>query len=78
MLDEYKLDQVIKIALMNLMVVLYDCGIKEIHLGGVMRILGVSNETAGRHDEERILLDDEFVKYVEEINNPRPLDQSLH
>jgi hypothetical protein len=78
MLDEYQLDQTIKVALMNLMVVLYDCGITEVHLGGVMRILGVSNETASRHDDERLILDDDFVKYVEEFNTPRPKDQPLH
>ena len=78
MLDEYQLDQTIKVALMNLMVVLYDCGITEVHLGGVMRILGVSNETASRHDDERLILDDDFVKYVEELNTPRPPDQPLH
>lgn len=78
MLDEYQLDQTIKVALMNLMVVLYDCGITEVHLGGVMRILGVSNETASRHDDERLILDDDFVKYVQEFNTPRPPDQPLH
>lgn len=78
MLDELELDQHIRIALMNLMVILYDCGIKEIHIGGVMRIIGVSNETASLHDDERVILDDDFVKYVEQVNEPRPTDQTLH
>jgi hypothetical protein len=78
MLDNTELDQSIRVAILNLMVVLYDCGIEEIHIGGVMRIMGVSNETAQAHDNERLVLDEEFVKYVEQINTPRPVDQLLH
>jgi hypothetical protein len=78
MLDNPELDQSIRLAILNLMVVLYDCGIEEIHVGGVMRILGVSDGMAQKHDNERLVLDEEFVKYVEQINTPRPVDQPLH
>ena len=78
MLDNSELDQSIRLAILNLMVVLYDCGIEEIHVGGVMRILGVSDSMAQQHDNERLVLDEEFVKYVEQINTPRPVDQPLH
>lgn len=76
MLDD--LDQTIRMAILNLMVVLYDCGITEVHVGGVMRILGISDDKAANHDQERIVLDEDFVKYVEQINTPRPIDQVLH
>jgi hypothetical protein len=78
MLDNTELDQSIRVAMLNLMVVLYDCGITEIHIGGVMRIMGVSDSMAQKHDNERLVLDEEFVKYVEQINTPRPVDQPLH
>jgi hypothetical protein len=78
MLDNSELDQSIRLAMLNLMVVLYDCGITEIHIGGVMRIMGVSDDKAQQHDNERLVLDEEFVKYVEQINTPRPVDQPLH
>ena len=78
MLDDIKIDHAIRLAILNLMVVLYDCGITEVHVGGVLRIMGVSDETASGHDDERLILDDEFVKYVEEINTPRTSDQTLH
>lgn len=78
MLDNIKLDQHIRMAILNLCVVLYDCGITEIHVGGIMRILGVADETAQAHDQERIVLDENFVKYVDEINELRPDDQPLH
>jgi len=76
MLDN--LDQTIRMAILNLMVVLYDCGITEVHVGGVMRILGIPDDKAVNHDLERIVLDEDFVKYVEQINTPRPTDQVLH
>ena len=78
MLDDINVDIKIKLAIMNLMVVLYDCGIKEIHLGGMMRILGVTNGTASQYDDDLVVLDDNFVKYVEQINQPRPVDETLH
>jgi hypothetical protein len=78
MLDDAELDQSIRLSILNLMLVLYDCGITEIHIGGVMRIMGVSDSMAQQHDNERLVLDEEFVKYVEQINTPRPVDQSLH
>jgi hypothetical protein len=76
MYDE--LDITIRTAIHNLMLVLYEQGITEIHTGGLMRILGVADEVAQEYDDERVFLDDNFVKYVEEINTPRPADQTLH
>ena len=78
MLDDIGMEETVRLAILNLMLVLYDCGITEVHIGGVMRILGVDNDKAKQHDDERLVLDEEFVKYVEQINTPRPVDQLLH
>ena len=78
MLDDIGMEETVRLAILNLMLVLYDCGITEVHIGGVMRILGVDNDKAKQHDDERLVLDEEFVKYVEQINEPRPVDQRLH
>jgi hypothetical protein len=78
MLDNKDLDETIRQALMNLMVVLYDCGIEQVHIGGLMRILGVSNTKAEVYDDQLVELSQDFVKYVEQINEPRPVDQTLH
>jgi hypothetical protein len=78
MLENIELDQSIRMAILNLCVVLYDCGITEIHVGGIMRIMGIADDVAQTHDLERIVLDENFVKYVDEINKPRPNDQPLH
>jgi hypothetical protein len=76
MLDD--LDYPIRMAINQLMLVLYEQGITEIHTGGLMRLLGVPNEVSQEYDDERILLDDDFVKYVSEFNSLRSSDQSLH
>jgi hypothetical protein len=78
MLDNLDIDQAVRLAILNLCVVLHDCGITEVHVGGIMRILGVPDEFAQAHDDERVILDAEFVKYVDQINQPRPVDQVLH
>ena len=78
MLDDLDVDQAVRLAILNLCVVLHDCGITEVHVGGIMRILGVPDDLALAHDDERIVLDNEFVKYVDQINQPRPVDQALH
>jgi hypothetical protein len=78
MLDNIEIDQSVRLAILNLMVVLHDCGIEEIHVGGIMRILGVGNDQAQKHDDEWLVIDENFIKYVEQINEPRPADQILH
>jgi hypothetical protein len=78
MLDDLPVDQAIRLSILNLCVVLYDCGMNEVHVGGLMRILGVPDDQAQAHDDERLIIDDEFVKYVEQLNEPRPVDQVLH
>jgi hypothetical protein len=78
MLENLQMDQTVRLAILNLMVVLYDCGITEVHVGGVMRVLGIADDKAARYDQERIVLDEDFVKYVDQINTPRPIDQALH
>ena len=78
MLDDLKLEETLRLNILNLMLVLYDCGIKEIHLGGLMRILGVSNEVSATYDDQLVEVDEDFAKYLEAINEPRPTDQTLH
>ena len=78
MLEDLKLEETVRMAILNLMLVLYDCGIQQVHLGGLMRLLGIPNERAAEHDNQLVELDDNFAKYVEAINTPRPTDQTLH
>jgi hypothetical protein len=46
---------------------LYDNGIRYVHIGGLMRILGVEEEVCQQHDDESFLLDDDFYDKIEEM-----------
>jgi hypothetical protein len=73
-----ELDPLIQLAIYRLMLVLYDQGITEIHMGGLMRILGVSNTTAQEYDQELVYIDDAFARHVYQLTSPRTPDQLLH
>jgi len=47
-------------------------------VGGIMRILGVSDDTAQAHDLERIVLDENFVTYVQHLTEPLAGNNILH
>ena len=61
--------------------VLYRYGITEIHLGGLLRVLGVSEEVAAESDDEVILISEKFAKYVEsmaELEMADSTNKTLH
>lgn len=67
--------------IMELMKVLYAHGITEIHMGGILRLLGVEEEKAAEHDEERICIDEKFAKYIKhmtESNLVEKQNRTLH
>ena len=81
MLTEDTQEEIIRIATMHLMLVLYREGITKIHIGGLMRVLGVTNETAADHDNEEVTMDEDFAKYVEQVTEfarTHPANQILH
>jgi hypothetical protein len=79
MTEEEELDQRVKILMFDLMLVLYAHGIKEINVGGMMRLLGVEADIAALHDTESVALTQEFAKYVKETRDTRrPDNTTLH
>ena len=73
------LDLKVKNLLFDLMLVLYSHGITEVHVGALMRVLGVESEVAAAHDDEAVELTDEFAKYVREARETkRPDNTTLH
>ena len=73
-----ELDPLIQLAIYRLMLVLYEQGITEIHMGGLMRILGLDNTVAQEFDDERVYIDDTFARHVSQLTSPRPPNQPLH
>ena len=47
---------------------LYHNGIDYVHVGGLMRLLGVSSEEAEQHDEVYFQLDKHFAEKVAELD----------
>jgi hypothetical protein len=78
MLDELEQDQVVRLLMYEVMMVLYNHGIREVSVGGLMRVLGVDNANAAEHDDEVIIIDTKFAKYVDQITETRGSDQTLH
>lgn len=65
--DEF-LHERIKTVMLDVMAVLYDNGIKHIHMGAMMRLLGVDDTKASEHDNEMIELDEKFGAMISELN----------
>lgn len=78
MLDDIEIEAEVRVLIYELMMVMYRHGLREVHVGGMMRMLGVANESAANHDDEMVILDDKFAKYVEQITEPRSSDQTIH
>ena len=78
MLEDPELEQEVRVLMYELMLLLYQHGITEVHVGGMMRLMGVANDRSAEHDDEMVILDDKFAKYVEQITEPRSSDQTLH
>jgi hypothetical protein len=57
-----------KTVMFQIMTVLYMNGRKEAHVGAIMRLLGVDEDHARLHDDERIELDENFARMAAELN----------
>ena len=63
----------IKDLMLDLMAVLHENGIREVHMGGMMRLLGVDEEVAKEYDHERIRLGQSFLDVVREFEAQQPV-----
>ena len=77
-LDEVNVEETVKVLIMEILMVLYKYNIKEVHVGALMRLIGVTDEVAIESDEERIVLDEKFSKYMQNIVNLSSSDDSSH
>jgi hypothetical protein len=65
----------------EIMAVLWAYGYTEIPAGALMRLLGVDKEQAVKHDEEYIVLDDNFAKSISNMSRADiavPPDATIH
>jgi hypothetical protein len=54
--------------LLEIMAVLYVNGRRPMHVGAAMRLMGVDDETASQHDEERIEIEENFGEIAAQLN----------
>ena len=54
--------------IMEIMAILHKNNIKQVHMGGLLRLLGVEEELAQQSDNEYIELDEDFAKYLSLIH----------
>jgi hypothetical protein len=80
-MDENEVVEPMRIAIMEILMVLYKHGIKEAHIGAIMRLVGVEDKDAQECDDERIYLTDDFTEYVNQmlkLTSVSNIDQTLH
>ncbi len=72
--------------MLEIMAVLYFHGQNELHVGAVLRLMGVANDVAAKHDDERIVIDDELASRLSQYREHaqagqspvRPKNSTLH
>jgi hypothetical protein len=70
-----------RLAIMEIMMILHKHGIREVHIGAMMRLVGVEEEDAKICDGERIMLTEDFTKYVNQVltlSSVSSENQTLH
>ena len=54
--------------MLEIMAVLWANGQTELHVGAMMRLIGVSEEHARAHDDERVEINEEFEQLAKDLN----------
>jgi len=76
-------EEAIRELVVNVCWVLTEHGITEIHVGGLMRLVGIDNETAAEYDDEVMIITEMQQKIKEEgdtseLIETRPPNSTLH
>lgn len=74
--------QRIQTVMLEVMGVLYGNNITMVHMGAMMRLLGVPDSKAAEHDNEMLELDEKFGTMLTELNKSipqqAPKDATIH
>ena len=68
MQDSDPLYDYVRTVMLEVMAVLWANGQRQLHVGAMMRLLGVDEEQAALHDEERIDIDENFSEMLSDVN----------
>ena len=67
MSDQTDLEYEARLLIVDIMLVLQKHGINYIHMGGLMRLIGVDNEKAAEQDQDIIELSHKFTHYMKQL-----------
>lgn len=70
MLDDDKLESAIKELIIDICEVMYRRGYDTVPIGAMMRLVGVGDERAKKHDNDYFALDEEFKAILASRENP--------
>jgi len=80
--DDILLEQEVRQLVTSICAVLYQHGITEIHVGGLMRVVGIDEDRAAEHDDEIMILGPDFESGPEELGeeiDPKvPVGTTIH
>ena len=58
----------VRTVMLEVMAVLYANGQRQLHVGAMMRLIGVDEERAAEHDDDRIDIDESFAELATDVN----------
>ena len=58
----------VRTVMLEVMAVLYANGQRHLHVGAMMRLIGVDEERAALHDDDRIDIDESFAELANDVN----------
>lgn len=64
MISEEDLEQALRDVIIDICEVLYDHGYRQAHVGAIMRLIGVPEDRAQKHDSEVFGLDEDFLEQL--------------
>jgi len=64
MLDDDQLEAAVRELIIDLCEIMYQRGYESVPVGAMMRLVGVGNERAAKHDHEFLALDEDFQKTI--------------
>lgn len=80
--DNNDLELHVRDLIIDICAVLYDRGYEAVPVGAVMRLVGVGDDRACRHDDEYFALDESFQRLLHDRSGKRvpsvPKDVTLH
>jgi hypothetical protein len=73
-------EEAVKDLVINICLVLTDFGITEVHVGGLMRLVGIDEKLAAEHDDELMIITDikQMIDARNETQEVRPPGTTLH